>query len=184
MTVQRLRPAYPPAELNRIYAEAAEQPLHIDHRLRVAITVNIARSITDEFESVADLSCGNAHIIDNIPAKCRIRGDLVPLWEMCGPIDHTLPNLPPVELYVCTETIEHLDDPAATLRLIRARTTWLVLSTPVDAWGDPNPEHYWAWSRQDVEAMLTGAGFKVALYNALDFRPGGSWYRFGIWVAK
>jgi 2-polyprenyl-3-methyl-5-hydroxy-6-metoxy-1,4-benzoquinol methylase len=90
-----------------------------------------------------------------------------------------------VQLYICCETLEHLDDPETVLKAIRSKTQNLVLSTPVDAWRDiTNPEHYWAWDRAAVEEMLRSAGFTVAVYNALDLRPAGGEYCFGIWWCR
>jgi hypothetical protein len=132
----------------------------------------------------ADLSCGNGAILSAIPAETRYFGDFAPGHEYCGPIEQTIDELPEVDLFVCSETIEHLDDPDAVLATIRSKAWSLVLSTPVDAWHDSNPEHYWAWSRTDVEEMLTAVGWRTSLYSEVDFRPLGMPYCFGIWGAR
>lgn len=181
---QRVRSRYSPQELSRIYAQPHDSSHHIDHKLRLAVTINMARSIKDRFESVADLSCGDGTVLRCLQADRITRGDFAPGYEVTGPIEATIQTIEPVELYVCTETLEHLDDPDHVLRLIRSKTNWMVLSTPIDAWGDHNPEHYWAWGRRGVEHMLSSAGFGIQLYCALDFRPAGSQYCFGIWVVN
>lgn len=182
--MKRLRSAYTTDELAAIYAEPHDSSHHADHRLRVAVTIQVARGFAGTFGSAADLSCGDGLILSNVPAERKVFGDLAPGYPVTGPLEQTLADLEPVDLYVCTETLEHLDDPAAVLATVRAKTRLLVLSTPVDAWYDHNPEHYWAWSREGVEQLLTAAGFAPTVYVALDFRPAGSDYCFGIWRCR
>lgn len=186
MTRQRLRPAHSPAELQGLYRTPHDHRRWPDHHLRVDVTVQVARWMAgDGVGSAADLSCGNGAILDAVPAQWKYFGDLAPGHEFHGPIEKTLAELPhDVDLFVCSETLEHVDDPDAVLAGIRGRARQLVLSTPVDAWDDTNPEHYWAWSREDVENMLTGAGWRLHLYTAVDFRPMGLPYCFGIWGVR
>lgn len=180
----RLRPAYSPERLAEIYAVPHDHTKWSDHKVRVAVTVQLAHALSGRVESAADLSCGDGAVLGSLRAQRKHLGDLAPGYEYNGPLEQTLQRLPNVDLYVCCETLEHVDDPDLVLKAIRETTRDLVLSTPVDAWGDRNPEHYWAWSRADVEGMLTAAGFEVAVYNELDLRPGGGEYAFGIWGCK
>lgn len=193
MTRQRLRPAYSDAELQRLYRRPHDHRRWPDHRLRVTATVDVARWMLhpriDEVPAAAgraaDLSCGNGAILNAVPAAVRYFGDFAPGWEYTGPIEQTISELPrDVDLFICSETIEHLHDPDGVLKQIRGRARTLVLSTPVDAFDDPNPEHYWAWSRDDVEQMLTAAGFTTQVYTAVDFRPHSGPYCFGIWGVR
>lgn len=182
---QRLRPAHSPQRLARIYATPHDHRRFPDHLLRVDATIALAQWMAgDAIARAADLSCGNGTVLDRVPARTKIFGDLAPGWEYTGPIEETIEQIPEVDLFVCSETIEHLDDPDTVLKAIRAKSRALVLSTPVEAWGDSNAEHYWAWSREDVEAMLTAAGFTVGVYSCVDFRPLGLPYCFGIWGAR
>jgi hypothetical protein len=82
--------------------------------------------------------------------------DFAPGYDFTGPLDQTLPLLRDyVDVYVCTETLEHLDDPAMVLRMIRAQSRLVaIISIPIDAWEDPKPEHYCAWDREGVESLL------------------------------
>lgn len=184
MTAIRLRPAHTPERLAEIYATPHDHTRWADHKIRVAVTVQLASALTGPVDTAADLSCGDATIIRSLPVTRRYLGDLAPGYDITGPLEQTLDRIPHVDLYVCSETLEHVDNPAAVLAAIRAKTDALVLSTPVGAWQDRNEEHYWAWGRADVEELLTAAGFRVILYAGLDLRPGGGEYEFGIWGCR
>lgn len=186
MTRQRMRPAHTPEQLAQIYATPHDHTRWKDHHLRVAATIEVAKWMTEDTGAyrAADLSCGNGAILRSLGMPGLHFGDLAPGHRYTGPIEETIEQIPDVHAFICSETLEHLDDPDAVLKAIRAKTRTLVLSTPVDAWGDTNLEHYWAWSREDVEEMLTAAGFTPVVYTAVDFRPMGLPYCFGIWGAK
>lgn len=184
MTRRRLRPAYSPEELAQVYATPHAHSGWQDHRLRVSVTVEAARWLAESSgaRTAADLSCGDGAVLNATSVPLRLFGDIAPGHEFTGPIEETLGEIPDVDLFVCTETLEHLDDPDKVLAGIRAKTRTFLLSTPVAAWQDTNPEHYWAWSRTDVEEMLWAAGFKPAVYSTVDFRSSGeAFYQFGIW---
>lgn len=184
MTRQRLRPAYGAEDLARIYPKPHDHTRWIDHQMRVRMTAIVAQG-AGRLHSGADLSCGDGAVLRSLDLAVRHFGDLAPGYEHTGPIEQTIGDIPDVDLFVCTETLEHLDDPDLVLKRIREKSGGLVLSTPVDAWDDTNPEHYWAWSRSDVEEMLAAAGFTVVVYACLDARGGvpGS-YCFGIWGCR
>lgn len=187
MTRQRLRPAYSPEQLAKVYPEPHQHTRFRDHLVRVGVTREIAMGVLhhdDTVKSVADLSCGDASIAKHLGLQRTVLGDFAPGYELTGPLETTLDQLEPVDIYICSETLEHLDDPDLVLKKIRQKTRYLVLSTPVEAWNEDNPEHYWAWSRADVEAMLRQAGFSVLLYNPLDMRKSWSCYCYGIWVTS
>lgn len=184
MTRQRLRPAHPQYILGALYAKPHDHTRWPDHIIRVATTAGLARKFAGPVASAADLSCGSGAILAALEAEQRIYGDYAPGYDYQGPIEETIEQIPNVDLFVCCETLEHLDDPDAVLTKIRQKARMLVLSTPVDAWGDTNLEHYWAWSRADVEKMLVDAGWQVDEYVELDFRPEGLVYCFGVWGAR
>lgn len=179
----RLREAYGPEKLAEIYAAPHRHAKWPDHQIRVAVTIQLAHSLVGNVPSAADLSCGDAAIVEALGITQTHLGDYAEGYEHRGPIEQTIEQIPHVDLFVCSETVEHLDDPDLVLKKIRTKTDALVLSTPVGAWNDAdrNPEHYHAWDREAVEEMLTAAGFRVVLYNELDLRPGGGEYSFGIW---
>ena len=84
-------------------------------------------------------------------------------------IDETIDQIPNVDLYICSETIEHLDDPEATLAKIRKKTKYLVVTTPNGEDNNGNPEHYWGWDVEGVRDLLTATGFTPVISNILHF---------------
>ena len=172
--------------LDFIY-RARDREENLDDRLRIAVTAQVARVMVGDVDSAADLSCGEGLLLAVVAARRRYYGDFGPGWPICGPIEQTLEQIPAVDLYLCTETVEHLDDPDGTLKAIRDKTQALILSTPLEAWHDrtANLEHYWAWDREAVEAMLIGAGFTPAVFVELDLSLSGpDSYRYGIWACQ
>jgi hypothetical protein len=187
MRVQRVREAHAPEALERIYAQPHKSALWADHRLRVAVTIQLAEAIGGPAKpaTVADLSCGDAVIARAVaPYALAHLGDYAPGYRYQGPIEKTIGEIPAVDLFICTETIEHLDQPDAVLGQIRRQARALVLSTPLEAWDDANLEHYWAWDREAVEDMLTSAGWRVDVFASLDCRPAGGEYNYGIWGCR
>lgn len=180
----RLRPAYEPEQLARLYATPHDHTHWVDHLIRVDVTIALARGLADRPATAADLSCGDAAIVKALnPGRAHL-GDYAPGYEYHGPIEETIREIPRVDLFVCSETLEHLDNPDKVVKEIRGRAASLVLSTPVDCWSDPNLEHYWAWDREAVEEMLTTAGWQVQYFAELDMRPMTGAYSFGIWCCR
>jgi hypothetical protein len=132
--------------------------------------------------SVADMSAGGSHITPTIATRHDATMALGDLWEgygykYFGPISHTVPLIDPVDLFVCTETLEHLKDPDEALHLIRQKTRLLLLSTPI--WEEPelvSHGHLWTWRRDDIEVMLDEAGFTPIDFTEVSI--------FGVWLAE
>lgn len=175
MRRERLRPAWSPAELAKMYAVPHDHRRWGDHLVRVDATIEAGRRF-GPLASAADLSCGNGAVLEALDAEVKFYGDLAVGYPLTGPIDDTIRQIPDVDLLVCCETLEHLDDPDATLKAVAGKARMLLLSTPVDAWGDGNLEHYWAWDREAVEAILTAAGYRVLEFTSVPVS-----YNFGIW---
>lgn len=177
----RLRPKYTDEELAHIYQRPHDHTRWSDHMLRVDITTNIAKWVAEQCEctSVADLSCGDGWIVDLLDLPETYKGDFAPGYEYTGPIEKTIDEIPDVDLFICSETIEHLDDPDAVLGKIANRAKRLVLSTPIGEADDSNPEHYWGWNVDDVKAMLHDAGWLVATTVVIDFL-GNSTYDYQV----
>lgn len=180
MRVERLRPLPSPEQLAAMYATPHDHRLWGQgHHDRVEATIALAIETLSETEraTVADLSCGNAEIALRIHAGVPgtlLLGDVAvlpaelpdPKW--CGPIEETIASCAfYARTFVCSETIEHLDDPERVLAAIGEMADNLVLSTPIEAWGDENPEHLWAWDREYVEHIVTCAGWTVEAAQVL-----------------
>lgn len=160
MTRRRVRPAYSDEDLAALYGARYDHTRWPDHRIRVDATAALIHAFAGPVGRAADLSCGDGAILARIHAAEKVHGDLTPGWELTGPCQDTITALDPVDLLVCSETLEHLDDPDAYLAAARGKAATLVLSTPMDEPDpDTNPEHYWAWGADDVEQMLRAAGW-------------------------
>lgn len=182
----RLRDYPDAAELAAMYAKPHDHSRFADHAYRVDVTSAIAQ-LAFEGGTVADLSCGDATIarrLEAIEGAEIILGDFAPGYDYCGPIEETIGQIPHVDMFILSETLEHLDDPDAVLAAIRAKTDTLILSTPDGEQGRSNPEHIWGWDDEAIEEMLIRAGFRPQICNILDLRPAGWLYAFQIWLAS
>lgn len=198
--IRRLRPLPDAAALATMYAEPHD---HMrwggvgGHRERVEATIALAKATLGPWDRsvIADLSCGNGAIAEALAHDDTVLhlGDMAGMPGMRevladvgyhGPIEQTLLDLPHVDLFICSETIEHLDNPPTVLAGIRERADRLLLSTPIGCWDDDNPEHLFAWDRDGVESMLVVAGWRVVAYDQVDGTAFGGPYVFGIWVCR
>lgn len=175
---KQLRTFYTPTELKRVYAHPYDHTRWDDHRTRVALTIRLARWYADSYRvrSIADLACGDAVIIRALGASDRlcVTDDLL----LGKPIEQSILELDPVDMFICTETIEHVQDPDTLLGEIRSRAKILILSTPDGEWNDSNPEHYWGWDVDEMEKMLHDSGWKPDRLMIYDTQLV---YRFMIW---
>jgi len=186
---QRLRPMPTAEDLAVLYAQPHQHERWIDHKIRVDVTTTLAGRMLRDRGVVADLSCGDAAIARRLARTHGARlilGDLAPGYERTGPIETTIHTLSrrQADLFICSETIEHLDDPDAVLTVIREKTDYLILSTPDGETDDRNPEHIWGWDAEAVEKILRDAGFTPLIHNTLDFRPAGYQYAYQIWTCR
>jgi hypothetical protein len=183
----RLRPAYSDEELTAIYSTPWQQdPDFKDHELRIASTIAVARWLMDDVSIITDLSCGDGRITDALQDGTKMiqLGDYAPGYEFTGPIEKTIDEVEWADLFICSETLEHLDDPDSVLRKIRQKTRYLVASSPIGEW-DPshNPEHYWGWGLEAFEEMLNDAGFEKVLLAVIETPP-PYLYDYQIWGCR
>lgn len=177
MTRVRLRPKHSDEALKQIYATPHDHTKWEDHHLRVDVTTSVAAWVGKRYgcRSVADLSCGDAAIVNNLYLPqpwTKHLGDFAPGYQYTGPIEKTIHQIPNVDMFICSETIEHLDDPDAVLWEIGQVADTLIVSTPIDETvADGNIEHYWGWSTVNVVDMLNNAGWDVVVTNVLEL-PG------------
>lgn len=181
--MRQLRPFHTPEELAKIYDHPYDHTVWADHVQRIEKTIQTLDFFARKMGSktVADLSCGDGAIVrgSQHPWENIILSDLVG----GGPIELTLPLLEHVDMYVCSETLEHVEDPKWLLAEARDHATAMVLSTPYAKWDDTNPEHYWAWDDYDLADMLMDAGWTSRHVDL--FTPTVSmYYTFQIWVCR
>jgi len=183
VTRRRLRPAHPQEHLAELYSKPHDHRVQAegdDHELRVAATLALIREV-GHVRRAADLSCGNGVLLDAVDADEKFYGDLALGYEITGPIEETIGLLPHVDLFLCCETLEHLDDPDAVLRSIRGKSDRLILSTPLDERGTTNVEHYWGWDARGIRTMLDRAGWHAERHRITVPKKG---YRFQLWGCR
>jgi len=179
----KLRRFYEPDALRQMYAHQYSVLKWTEHQARVARTLDLARPLIAEqqLETLADLSWGDRSIANGL-------SDLIVAKHLNDittgvPIDVALTSVDAVDLFICTETIEHLEAPWTTLEAIALKTKWLLLSTPLDEpAATPNWEHYWSFSANDVGSMLTQAGFdrlRCVAFTEPDWE-----YVYQVWVGR
>lgn len=187
MTRLRLREAHTPEELAELYPKPHKHDKWLDHRLRVDATILLASHLEPKggWGLAADLSCGDGAILSALSCSERIFGDLASGngWLHVGPMEQTLDDIPRVNLFICSETLEHLDDPDLVLRKIREKTDYLLLSTPIGETDNRNPEHYWGWGVEDILDMLIEAEFHTKV-GRIDLRLSGYEYDYQIWLVR
>ena len=176
--IKRLRPTYTEEELAEVYDHQYFHNRWWDHKQRIKETIRIGRLI-ENLTSIADLSAGDGAIINGIEADIKILGDYFPAFEYCGKIEDTIQQIPKVDLFISSETLEHVDNPLEMLKSIRPKTKWLLLSTPENNWDDDNPEHYWAWDKEGVQELLEQAGFEPVYFESIPIH-----YTHQIWICK
>lgn len=185
--MRRLHGPYTDAQLAELY----RRPWHAsgnsdDHRLRIAATIAMGKWIVERegLATGADLSCGDAQIIKGLGLQEITLGDLAPGYPMCGPITETVRDIGVVDLFVLSETIEHVEDPQGLLAAIRPHCRHLLLTTPDDETNDCNAEHIWGWTKAEMTSMLQQAGFSTILSGGVDFRALGYLYAFQMVVCR
>ena len=190
----RLRPAHGDVALAMMYDKPHEHTCWPDHVERVAATIGMGRELIAKYgrpELIADLSCGDATIARTLGAESAaagavriMLGDLAPGYEFRGPIEQTLREITRADLFICTETIEHLDDPDTVLAMIRGKATSLLLSTPLGEIGPANFQHYWGWDDVDVRLMLKRSGWAPELYREVRCEVGGESWAYQLWGCR
>lgn len=188
--IRRLREYPTPEELRTMYSRTYNHKTWDDHKIRVEQTIRWLHSCvgsglsSQEIFIAADLSCGDGTILDSLTpyVPTRIYGDFVahPRNDVTGPIEETIDRIPPVDLFICTETIEHVQLPSVLLQAIRAKTRYLFLTTPnTENGGLANPEHIWEWDTDGMREMLNLAGFT----GDVELIP-TDYYTYQLWACK
>lgn len=183
VVIKRLRNKNTEEELRRIYQRPHEHSNWPDHVIRVNKTIEIAKSLSG-ISSAADLSAGDAKIITSIGVINMYIGDYAGGYPISGSIDDTIGLIPKVDLFICCETLEHLDNPLQTLKKIREKTTYLLISTPHARFDDQNMEHYWAWDEDGLGELLAESGFSTTLHREVLKLQDEYYYDYQIWLCS
>lgn len=208
MTRRRLRDARSEGEgafYSRRYPDGYRHDVWPDHVERVKASVDLIRRYSGSIRTAADLSAGDAAILRGLPfLEDAFVGDLNGIgapaalpgaWDgpgvtvlPSGALPGSLESLPrPVDLFVLSETLEHLDDPDDLLRALVGRTRYLFVSTPVEESHDSgNEEHYWSWNQADVHHMLQDAGWSAMecqILKPVSTRGLPGAYTYQLWMA-
>lgn len=181
----RLRSAPNEMEMLLLYPRPHVHTRWADHIIRVDETILMAAAMLPQGGTVADLSCGDAAIARSLAVSHGARlilGDFAAGYEHQGRIEDTIQRIAPesVDLWILSETLEHLDDPEAVLWEIRRRAKALVLSTPLGETDRSNREHVWGWDCEEVGRMLEATGWTPGLHKVLE-HPAGGIYSFQLW---
>lgn len=182
--IKQLRPFYNSEQLLEIYKEPHNHHLYgRGHYLRVELTKTLLKelAVLIEAETGADLSCGNGDILTSYPFVETYLGDFAEGYQFHGPLEQTINQIPNVDLYVCSETLEHVEKPQKVLGSIRSKSRSLVLTTPLEKWEDSQADHYWAWDREGIEELLVNANWEIMTFNMLDTTVFGEPYKYGMW---
>jgi hypothetical protein len=192
LTRVRLRDAYSGAQLRGLYDKPYDCfERGADHIERVMVTAGLAAGALTRFnlESAADLSAGNGAVLNFASTMIRRpvqrhQSDLVPApgLDDHGPVEETLERCPEVDLFICSETLEHLDDPDTVLYRISGKARYLIVSTPDGENNTINPEHYWGWDTEGIRGMLEANAFRPL--SLLKFTPTPLYYTFQLWLAE
>lgn len=181
--MKKLRPFYSTDTVKAMYGGVYDPHRWPEHQERIARTIAITNDliVAHDLDSVADYSCGDKSIADGLRG---VRSwDLTDVGQGDPPIEEQVQTMPYVHLFVCTETIEHLEAPWTVLEYVALRARWLVLSTPLDespAIG--NYEHYWSFTQWDIATILDQSGFVDAtMYHITE---AGWTYEYQLWTAR
>lgn len=206
MTRIRLREARPEGEAafySERYPDGYAHDRWPDHVERVKASADLIEKYRSQIQSAADLSCGDGALLNMISRRLTraVLGDLngVPVsaalscraqvLETIGAaaLPESLTHLDPVDLFILSETLEHLDDPDDLLRRLGAVARYLFLSTPVEESEESgNLEHYWSWGTSDVYDMLRDTGWEPLERQVLVPQSTLSIphaYRYQLWLA-
>lgn len=155
---------------DRETAPHLEQVFH-QERLKTAAELATKACRAYHIATVVDLGCGDGGLLSLLPDDLTSWGyDFQPSNVASAPrrgVDVRYANfleddIAYGELALCTECIEHLEDPHGFLERLSHNVRLLVCSSPMnetDEWHDTL--HAWAWDVEGYRAMLDSAGFDV-----------------------
>ena len=130
---------------------------------------------------VVDLGCGDGGLLSVIgqdttvaPVGYDFQPSNIVGWAERGLLHNTFamnfvehwPLVIDADVYVITECLEHLTDPHAMVRNIRARNAIIIASSPWTEHPSSHDEcHAWAWDPAGYWKLLDDAGFDVVEHD-------------------
>lgn len=188
--MRRLRECPDELEMRELYSQSYNHERWEDHIERVQWTMKIINNFaeTSNIDFAFDPACGDGAILrslsDDIVKKY---GDFVmaPHLDVVGPLEKTIPRGSGgfESLIILTEIIEHVCDPEQVLRLAKvANFDFLLLTTPINEVQEihDNPQHVWAWSEDEMNALLRRTGWNPLFRNRLNT----FWYDYQLWICS
>lgn len=184
--IKRLRRTHDEKTLRELYGKPYDSSEWDEHRRRVDWTIdrlNLFLGTHPEIVTAVDLSCGDGRILRDIVGPTnRYFGDIAnaPHIDRHGPIEETIENIRG-DLLICSETLEHLDDPSYVLDRVATRFTWICITTPLgEVDPEKNHEHYWGWDLWGISSLLSENGWTPRWVDTLN----ESYYTYQLWIAR
>lgn len=183
----RLRPKYSDEELAALYDKPYDHTKWDEHHIRVGWTIGrINHWIAlqrPEIVKAVDLSCGDGAILRNLNVVDKEFGDLVAaphLTMISRPAEEAV-KLITGDLLICSETLEHLDDPDAFLRDASQNFKYVAITTPLgEDFPEKNWEHYWGWDLLDMNQILRDTQWYPLVEETLPL----DYYTYQFWIAR
>jgi len=183
-------PADPPDFFTAEWYAARDRAPHLEqgvHRERLhTAAALVAHAVEQGAKSVVDIGCGDGGLLSLIGTLVDCWGyDLMPsnvaaanreryvqVWHK----DFVHEPIRWADLAVCTEVLEHLQDPHKMVGLIATNARWVVASSPAEETPESHDEvHAWAWDVDGYRAMFESAGITVTAHVVTE-----SWPRFQV----
>jgi len=180
--IKRLRPTHSEETLADMYSAPYDSTKWDEHNHRVEWTIErlqLFLTLRQEITSIADLSCGDGRIIDGLETNAsKTKSDI----SMKGgeSIERMITKIS-ADLLICSETLEHLDDPKWVLAAATKRFKWICITTPLGE-DDPekNYEHYWGWDLFGMSQILEQTLWAPRWVDTLN----ESYYTYQLWIAR
>src|SRR5262249_40287079 len=150
---------------------------HKERTQMVAAALHLLVEYEPEIQTLLDLGCGDGSLLDllaDLPVvscgmtagiadgiQARNRGHEVIIGDFLSEV------IPPADVIVMTEVLEHLIDPHELLTRLPAK--FLLLSSPSAETDEWHYEHHaWAWDMDGYRAMIESAGWEVLAHAECD----------------